>query len=229
MVGAKQGWFEANYREVPCPPVTSDHLTIVPTLDKRIKVKILPGICQPTPPDVMRGEETQIAGLLALRPSYLGTVCLPGTHSKWVSVANGEIARFTTFMTGEIFEILANRSVLRHSVAGGGWDREAFFSAAIEAVEEPQGVAEKLFGLRAGSLLDDLGPETCIARLSGMLIGQEIGLAERYWRNSEISLIGSNSTVPLYSDVLQLLKCKVNVIDPRSAVHSGMAQVIRDF
>lgn len=64
----------------------------------------------------MRGEETQIAGLLVRNPTYSGAVCLPGTHSKWVRVKDGEVGDFTTFMTGEMFEVISTQTVLRHSV-----------------------------------------------------------------------------------------------------------------
>ncbi|MDE0809982.1 MAG: 2-dehydro-3-deoxygalactonokinase [Alphaproteobacteria bacterium] len=81
MVGARQGWLEVPYDEAPCSPHTS--LTKVPTRDPRIDVSIFAGVCQESPADVMRGEETQIAGLLSRSPDFGGLICLPGTHTKW--------------------------------------------------------------------------------------------------------------------------------------------------
>ncbi|MGS0465992.1 2-dehydro-3-deoxygalactonokinase [Cobetia marina] len=67
----------------------------------------------------MRGEETQLAGLVAAQPGYSGAVCLPGTHAKWAQLENGSITGFTTFMSGELYKLLSQDSVLKHSVAGG--------------------------------------------------------------------------------------------------------------
>ena len=70
MVGARQGWIEAVYRAVPCSPVSAAQMTVAPTSDSRIRVHIAPGLSQDRPADVMRGEETQIAGALALNPGF---------------------------------------------------------------------------------------------------------------------------------------------------------------
>ena len=84
MVGARQGWVEAAYRKVPCPPV-GDPLTRRPR-DRsadRGPHRSRPVARTQARPDVMRGEETQLAGLLHRRPDFDGVACLPGTHSKW--------------------------------------------------------------------------------------------------------------------------------------------------
>ena len=124
----------------------------------------------------MRGEETQIAGFLASEPRFSGTICLPGTHTKWVEVEEGTVTAFHTFMTGELFSLLSEQSILRHSVSESGDDPAAFLQAARNAVARPENVATDLFGLRAASLLADYRPETARARLSGMIIGHEIGV-----------------------------------------------------
>jgi 2-dehydro-3-deoxygalactonokinase len=90
------------------------------TKDPRLRVSILPGLKQAVPPDVMRGEETQIAGFLAAAPGFDGVLCLPGTHAKWVQISAEEVVSFRTFMTGELFDLLSTQSVLRHSIAGEG-------------------------------------------------------------------------------------------------------------
>ena len=87
MVGSRQGWVEAPYRAVPCPPLARGALVAVPTEDPRIAVQIAPGLKQAKPADVMRGEETQIAGALMLYPGFDGAICLPGTHSKWTQIS----------------------------------------------------------------------------------------------------------------------------------------------
>ncbi|RYH94878.1 MAG: 2-dehydro-3-deoxygalactonokinase, partial [Acetobacteraceae bacterium] len=111
MVGSRQGWCEAAYRTVPCTPLDRTALVTAPVQDPRLNVAIAPGLKQLAPADVMRGEETQIAGALRLMPGYDGVMCLPGTHSKWVHISAGEVVSFQTFMTGEMFALLSEQSV----------------------------------------------------------------------------------------------------------------------
>jgi len=154
MVGARQGWMEVPYATVPCSPVQFDKAVTVPATDSRIRVQLLPGLSQPSPADVMRGEETQIAGLLSEQPEFSGTICMPGTHTKWVRIANGSVSQFKSCMTGELFALLEQQSVLKHSLNSEGFDQNAFDQtiAAIGASTERAGLSD-LFSIRASSLL----------------------------------------------------------------------------
>ena len=150
----------------------------------------------------MRGEETQLLGLGALRPGFDGVVCMPGTHSKWVQLSGRRVERFTTAMTGELFEVLRTHSVLRHSFAGPlqGPDREPGFQAGLAAgIEAPQKLPATLFKVRAGSLLSGRTTDWCAGFLSGLLIGTEIG-AQRDWiGGSEVAIVGDAGLAGLYS------------------------------
>ena len=152
----------------------------------------------------MRGEETQIAGLLAREPNFDGVVCLPGTHTKWVHVSAGEVVSFTSFMTGELFSLLATGSVLRHSIAAEGWSEADFETAVEDALARPERVSAKLFGLRAEALLMDLSPERSRARLSGLLIGMELAGARPYWLGRDIVMIGASRLVDAYIAAMHL-------------------------
>ncbi|MEM6479284.1 MAG: 2-dehydro-3-deoxygalactonokinase, partial [Pseudomonadota bacterium] len=121
MVGSRQGWIEAAYALAPCPALP-EGFARPQVKNPLLRVHVIPGIKQLSAPDVMRGEETQIAGFLALNPGWDGIVCLPGTHTKWAEVSAGEIVSFRTFMTGELFALLSDASVLRHTLAPTGWD-----------------------------------------------------------------------------------------------------------
>jgi len=138
MVGARQGWQEARYQVVPCAPM-SGQLTRVQTSTENLSVHVISGLKQTKPADVMRGEETQIAGFLRLNPKWDGIICLPGTHTKWAHVSAGEVVSFQTFMTGELFGFLCDKSVLSHSVQSDGWDDGAF----SEALGAPIGLVNK--------------------------------------------------------------------------------------
>ncbi len=202
MAGARQGWVEAPYASTPCKPSGLAPVT-APSTDPRLRVRILPGVSQQDPPDVMRGEETQIAGFLAGHPAFDGILCLPGTHSKWVHVSAGEIVSFRTFMTGELFSLLSSQSVLRHSLHGEGWDDAAFTEAASEAMSRPERFAASLFSLRAASLLSGLAPATARARLSGTLIGLELAAARPYWLGQRVALIGGPLLTQPYATALK--------------------------
>ncbi|MCI2400353.1 2-dehydro-3-deoxygalactonokinase [Aliiroseovarius subalbicans] len=201
MVGARQGWVEAAYAKVPCTPPGIAQAIRVPTQDARLKMHILPGVSQDNPADVMRGEETQIAGFLASNPDFAGVLCLPGTHTKWVQISAGEIVSFQTVMTGELFALLSTQSVLRHSI-GDGWDDAAFDAAVSDGVSRPQAIAAKLFSLRAESLLHDQSPNVARARLSGLLVGIELAATKPYWLGQQVALIGAPGLCAPYAAAL---------------------------
>ena len=117
MVGSRQGWVEAPYRVVPCAPLGSDMVRVP---DTTMRVHVISGLRQATPSDVMRGEETQIAGFLSLNPGWDGVICLPGTHTKWVHISAGEVISFQTYMTGELFALLSSASYVILCKATGG-------------------------------------------------------------------------------------------------------------
>jgi len=202
MVGARQGWIEAAYRQVPCAPVDAGAMTKVPVKDPRFEMVIAPGLSQLAPADVMRGEETQIAGALALQPGFDGVLCLPGTHSKWAHISAGEVVSFQTCLTGELFQLLAEQSVLRHSLGGDGFDEAAFDEALSDAMSNPNRFAARLFTLRAESLVASLSPDTARARLSGLLIGLELAATRAYWLGQPVTLIGAEALSTLYARAL---------------------------
>ena len=225
MVGSRQGWAEAPYGQVPARP-SSDRLTRPATHDMRLSVHILPGLKQDSPADVMRGEETQIAGYLTANPDFDGVVCLPGTHTKWAQVSAGEVVSFRTFMTGEIFSLLARQSVLRHSI-GDGWDDAAFAEAVDQTISRPETLATRLFSIRAEALLHDSGPASARARLSGTLIGAELAGSRPYWLGQRIVLIGEAGLSAHYARALSLQGLDAQVIDATDATLAGLARAWR--
>lgn len=205
MVGARQGWIEAPYVSVPCAPPGIELAAAAQVTDPRLDVRILPGVSQNSPADVMRGEETQIAGFLSSEPEFDGVLCLPGTHTKWVHISAGEIVYFRTFMTGELFALLSKQSVLRHGLGGDGWDEESFISGIDQAEGRPQSLTADLFSLRASGLLHGLAAGAAKARLSGLLIGLELAGARPYWLGQRIVVVGSDGLAKHYQTALSHL------------------------
>ena len=198
MVGAREGWIEAPYVATPCAPPNGNDGVAPVVNDPRISVHILPGVKQVASPDVMRGEETQIAGALSRNPDFDGILCLPGTHTKWVHISAGEIVSFKTFMTGELFALLSEQSVLRHSVTDETLDPKAFLDAVADTMSQPHAFASKLFGLRAAGLVGGAQPQHARARLSGMLVGLELGAARPYWLGQQVAILGAGPVGELY-------------------------------
>lgn len=225
MVGARQGWREAPYRPVPCVPLGGG--MAVTTADPRLSVRILPGLSQTTPPDVMRGEETQIAGLLSHMADFDGVICLPGTHTKWAEVSAGEVVSFQTFLTGEMFDLLTTRSVLRHSVGSGDLDRAAFAGAVTDAMTAPQKLAARLFAIRAAGLLEGLPEAVARGRLSGLLIGLELAGAKPYWLGRNVAVIGAADLAGLYAEALKGAGVTVAVLEAASMTLAGLGAARR--
>ncbi|WP_068311570.1 2-dehydro-3-deoxygalactonokinase [Polycladidibacter hongkongensis] len=229
MVGAKQGWCEAPYTAAPCQPGSLTGAANPDLTDKRITVKILPGVKQNSPADVMRGEETQIAGFLRDMPEYHGSLCLPGTHSKWVEVANGRIVSFATFMSGEMFALLGSHSVLRHAVEDGTWDRRAFVEAVGDSFTAPGATTRALFSIRASSLLHGVSPTHARSRLSGLLLGVELHGAEHYWRDQNVHLIGDPSLCENYQVALREVGKEAGIVSGEALVLSGLRSAFKEL
>ncbi len=229
MAGARQGWLEAPY--VTTPTSLDDLLgkAVRPAMPgSRLLPRILPGICQTSPgvEDVMRGEETQLLGLTTLLPGFSGVVCMPGTHCKWVRLEGRRVERFTSAMTGELFEILKVHSVLRHSFNGepDAADREQGLTDGLEAgLAEPEKLMTHLFRVRAASLLSNRQPGWCAGYLSGLLVGAEIG-GQRDWieGSGEIPLIGGDTLARIYARGLSMIGVASRRLDATDAVLAGL-------
>ncbi len=227
MVGSRQGWFEAPYRTTPCAPLEQGGLVTVPTADPRIRVMIAPGLRQMTPADVMRGEETQIAGALALTPGFDGVLCLPGTHTKWAHVSAGEVVSFQTFMTGEMFALLSEQSVLRHGMGGAGWDDAAFDGGLSDALSRPERLAAFLFSLRAEGLIAGLAAPAARARLSGLLIGCELAAAKPYWLGQAVGIVGADGMSAAYARALRTQGVTAALLPATDCTLAGLATLAR--
>ena len=226
MAGARQGWVEAPYAAVPAKPLDADPVPVPPG-DPRIQAWVIPGLKQTVPADVMRGEETQIAGFLSFNPGWDGVICLPGTHSKWAQVSAGEVVSFQTFMTGELFSLLSTRSVLRHSVSDDGWSDDAFLEAVNDALARPERLAARLFSVRSRDLLEGQDPNIARAQLSGLLIGAELAAARPYWLGQALALIGSDATTAPYAAALEAQALPVTRANGTRMTQAGLTTALR--
>lgn len=211
MVGARGGWSEAPYLPCPATPgALAQALQEVPTQGTALqgrRARIVPGVRGGSQalPDVMRGEETQIVGLLGQCPDA-AQVCLPGTHSKWVSLRAGAIAGVHTAMTGESYALYRRHSMLARSMPPTSepevFDAEAF-AAGVRRSGEPGGLLHHLFGVRTLGLFDRLVPAQAPAYLSGLLIGHEV--RAQLPLRAPVHLIGGPTLGARYRQAFDLL------------------------
>ncbi|TCZ58634.1 2-dehydro-3-deoxygalactonokinase [Roseicella aquatilis] len=175
MVGSRQGWQEAPY--LPCPAGPAEiAAAVVPLEFEGAACFLVPGLTARDAggvPDVMRGEETKLVGLLPEIGAAEALACLPGTHSKWARLAGGRIAGFATQFTGETRAVLLQHSILGR-LAEPGPESEAAFRRGLRRAREPGGLLHHLFGTRALGLMGDLAATETASYLSGLLIGHEV-------------------------------------------------------
>ncbi|MEQ1769067.1 MAG: 2-dehydro-3-deoxygalactonokinase [Devosia sp.] len=231
MAGARQGWLEAPYLEAPAR-LSDLAARSVNVTAGHISGRILPGVAQKTAghEDVMRGEETQLLGLLRLKPGFTGVAILPGTHGKWAEVADGRLIRFATAMTGELFEALSTHTVLRHSFNGtqNGPAAEDGVDAGLTAgLAEPQLLTSLLFRTRAAALLSGKGADWCAGYLSGLLVGAEIAGHRDWLKGQSVPLIGSARLNRLYGAALARLGIASEPIHASDATLAGLIEARR--
>ena len=224
MAGSRQGWVEAGYIDTPADVTTiGASATVVP--DTARKIIIIPGLTvrSESEPDVMRGEETQLLGAHLELPGG-ERYCMPGTHSKWVSMNGTTVTGFETFMTGELFSALSSKTILVHSTGGEGKvdaNDPAFLTGVRDGWARPEKTTHQLFSIRAGQLLYNHPVDENRARLSGLLIGAEFaGAGVR--GGEQIGLVASGALQRLYHTALLACGVKVRDIDADVAVRRGL-------
>lgn len=212
MVGSAQGWCEAPYR--PLPGRAADLAAAVTRIERPggQPLHVVPGLLQGGElPNVMRGEETQIMGVLQSRADEGRTtarllVGLPGTHSKWVWVEQGAITRFDTFMTGEVFAALTQHTILGRTMVVGALHVDAAFARGLRVAQSPLGalgVLSTVFSTRTLGLTGQLTGGAQADYLSGLLIGHEVAaLAPTLRDGVEVVLCGEPMLCQRYATAL---------------------------
>jgi 2-dehydro-3-deoxygalactonokinase len=205
MVGSRQGWREVPYVDLPADADAIARGTLRAGTCTSHALWIVPGLRRDQPADVMRGEETQIVGALALLPAASeARFVLPGTHSKWATVSRGRIVAFDTVMTGELYAVL-----MQHSILGAGLAAEPArpfapdaFIRGLHTVKASGacGVSSCLFSTRALMLAGKLTGDDLPDFLSGLLIGEEFRIARlRDAGNDSLCLIGEPALCERYA------------------------------
>jgi 2-dehydro-3-deoxygalactonokinase len=242
MAGARNGWRESAY--LPCPANLGALGTAALRFDfDGTEVAIAPGLSCTSrlgAPELMRGEETQMAGALALRRE-LGTgrhlLCLPGTHTKWVCLEDGVVRDFLTALTGELFGLLREGSTLtgastggRQGAAGTAADSEAGFEGGLEAADtlKSASLLHGLFTARSRQLVDGCSREWALSYLSGLLIGADVrGALPLFAAEGHTVLIGELALNARYARALGRLGIAVCALDGDECALAGLRSLWR--
>lgn len=230
MVGSALGWQEVPYVSADVPLTDlARHLAAVPAAPNAPRPWIVPGYSVRDAfgqPDVMRGEETQLLGAVTLGHAS-GWFVLPGTHSKWVFLQDGQVRQLRTYMTGELFNLLGQHGTLAAAIGAHAqsWDAAAF-AQGVQASAHGA-LSRTLFGTRARVVTGDMPASQTKAYLSGLLIGTELHDVLRSTGpsgdTSRFKLIGSPELAAHYEVAATQLGLSFEVLDARAAVLSAMA------
>jgi len=197
MIGSNRGWKEAPY--VPCPAGLDELAAKLAWAGER--EAIVPGVSLVGEgrADVMRGEEVQLLGAIAaglIDPD--GLVCHPGTHNKWATLRQGKIRSFRTVMTGELFNLLKEHSILADLLQGEVQPNDAFKQGAYHAIDEAA-LPSQLFDVRASVLLGQMRKEDTASYASGLLIGADVRIGLAIPTSVQIAVIGRPELTRLYA------------------------------
>jgi 2-dehydro-3-deoxygalactonokinase len=168
--------------------------------------------------DVMRGEETQLIGLAGMIDLSTGAdaiFILPGTHSKHLYIKNGVLVDFKTYMTGEVFNVMASHSILKDSLTVSSDSRytASEWAAFEEGVQESEhsDILNALFTVRTRQLFDLLDKRQNAMYLSGILVGAELRQLKRESGWQLVLCCGQNLHA-IYQKALETLHLAENSI-----------------
>jgi 2-dehydro-3-deoxygalactonokinase len=220
MIGSNRGWIEAPY--VPCP-AGADALARAIHWVEPDRLGIVPGVSwtEHEQADVMRGEEVQLFGAVASNMvGPVATVCHPGTHNKWVRLEGGRILGFRTVMTGEIFNLLREHSILADQLTEPARPGDSFAAGVQRGFNENDLIAE-LFSVRARALLGKEEGVEAASYTSGLLIGADLAIGLGFAWHGEIVIMGRPELTELYAAALALARREARVVDGEQAFVAG--------
>lgn len=204
MASSTIGIIDIPYAEAPLPVNASGMETrLIPANDTfPHDTLIISGIR--TTDDVMRGEETQLIGCIESGRRVKNELFIfPGTHSKHIQVSGDRIIDFKTFMTGELFGLLVQNSILKGSVEQGIEDNMDSFIKGVNDALHPN-LLHHIFKVRTNRLFDVYSKSENYGYLSGLLIGTE--LKDLIIDDAEtVNLVCGNNLHRFYQTALQEL------------------------
>ena len=187
---------------------------------------IVPGVFDDDRADVMRGEEVPLLGAAAagmIPPDCL--VCHPGTHNKWVEMAGGRIATFLTVMTGELFNLIKEHSILADLLAPLAEPGDAF-DAGVRRGFGADDLQAELFSVRARVLLGKAEREGAASYTSGLLVGSDVRIGlKSVAPATEVVVMGRPELTRLYATALAKVGREAVELDGERCFVAGIQQI----
>ena len=224
MVGSLNGWFNVDYVETN---VSKESLAVKAyqfTLPWGASATIVPGVCHKTKTgafDVMRGEEVQVFGLAKLINKPLFNAVLPGTHSKHIRVVNAEITELTSFMTGELFSVISEHTILGKGLPKQIDNKDAFILGVTEGKTDK--LTSALFAARTHRLFNKIEESDIDDYLSGLLIGYEL----KSVNSSHIFLVGGKKLSEKYQVACDVLSIGTTYYSGDECFLAGMTEIMK--
>jgi 2-dehydro-3-deoxygalactonokinase len=225
MIGSNRGWVEAPY--VPCPAGLEDLAAGVVWADER--AAIVPGVSYVGQgrADVMRGEEVQLlGGVAAGLVDAEGFVCHPGTHNKWALLRQKTIQNFGTVMTGELFNLLKEHSILA-DLLQAPVDVNGAFRRGVRRALDQEMLPADLFGIRADVLLGQRDQEDASSYVSGLLIGTDVRIGLTWPAAARIGIIGRPELTRLYAAAIREAGRECIELDGEQCFLAGILEIAR--
>jgi len=221
MVGSNRGWAEAPY--VPCPAALGDIAREAVWVEPG-RTAILPGVSRPGErSDTMRGEEVQLLGAAASGAVPDGALlCQPGTHCKWARVEDGRLAGFVTAMTGEMFALLKEHSLLSAQLNGAVEAGRAFREGVADSGGD---LLARLFGVRAAGLLGQRADADAASYTSGLMIGSDVRARLTESGGAEVFVLADAELGALYRTAIAALGGKASLVDSQAAFAAGATAI----
>jgi 2-dehydro-3-deoxygalactonokinase len=216
MCGSRQGWLEAPY--CPCPANSADLAEALAWVEPQ-RIAIVPGLSftHDSVPDVMRGEEVQVLGTLDLLGLQDATLVLPGTHSKWVSVRAARIQGFSTFMTGEVYGLLRQHSILARMLPADEPELDtAAFDRGVRHAMSSSSLLATAFSTRTLALFEQLNGPELVSYLSGLVIGEELRAQPPGTVADGVVVIGSPALTERYARAFSVCGKRIQTIGPEA-------------
>jgi 2-dehydro-3-deoxygalactonokinase len=225
MAGSRQGWKEAPYLACPANAAAlASALTPVALTGHRCF--LVPGLSDRDAqgvPDVMRGEETKILGLLDRLPAGDSVVLSPGSHSKWAMLRDGTVLSFLTQFTGEAFAALSTHTILARTLDAAAPADWAAFDEGLTRARQSGGLLHHLFGMRARGLFGELPDAAAASYLSGLLMGHEVA-ATLPEGTTHVFLVGDGGLMARYARALAALGVTTTDV-PEEAAAAGLWRI----
>ena len=225
MIGSNRGWIEAPY--APCPAGLPELAAGLKWVEPG-RVAIVPGVSYLAgdKADVMRGEEVQILGAFGdgLVPSD-ALICHPGTHNKWIRLDDGRIGAFRTVMTGELFNLLREHSILADLLREPAKIDAAFERGVAHGLDKDDLSAE-LFSVRARVLLGQAPREEAASYTSGLLIGTDLRIGLGQAGDDDVVVMGRPELTSLFAAALRIAGRGAREVDGEQAFLAGCRHLV---